>query len=659
MFNKLLIANRGEIACRVIRTARSMGIKTVAVYSDADANAQHVCLADEAIHIGAAAASESYLRADKIISAAKQCGAQAIHPGYGFLSENAEFAEACASNGIAFVGPTASAIRSMGSKSGAKALMVAAGVPVVPGYHGHDQSDETLRAGAMETGFPLLVKASAGGGGKGMRIVRSPEELDDALGAARREARNAFGDDTLLLERYVEQPRHVEVQIFFDSHGHGVHLFERDCSVQRRYQKVLEEAPAPGLPQDMLSNMYEAALNAGRAVGYRGAGTVEFIVGADHSFYFMEMNTRLQVEHPVTEQITGIDLVEWQLRVADGEPLPESQDALAIHGHSVEARLYAEDPANGFLPAVGQLRTLDFPSGLGGCRIDSGVVAGDRIGIDYDPMIAKVIGYGATRAQAIDALKAALTNTQITGLTTNAGFLVRALSHPEFAAGGTDTGFLARHGDALARPEAIEAAWFARAALAHLALRTPRRRSATDPWEDDSSWRLNHTYTETITLVHGDTSVEVVLSHENGSAKIRIGDSQWSGQAKPSTNGLNVELDGHRINVLAQRNAAELTLFTDIGPILVNVLDPLSVGAQEESGGGHLESPMPGRIVSTLVNIGDSVEEGQPLIVLEAMKMEHTIAANVAGEVVDIKCEAGDLVNEGVELIVVEAQDAS
>ena len=659
MFNKLLIANRGEIACRVIRTARSMGIKTVAVYSDADANAQHALLADEALHIGAAAASQSYLRADKIIDAAKQCGAQAIHPGYGFLSENAEFAEACESNGIVFVGPTASAIRSMGSKSGAKALMVEAGVPVVPGYHGNDQSDETLRAGAIETGFPLLVKASAGGGGKGMRIVRSAEELEDALSAARREAQNAFGDDKLLLERYVEQPRHVEVQIFFDSHGNGVHLFERDCSVQRRYQKVLEEAPAPGLPQDILSSMYEAALDAGRAVGYRGAGTVEFIVGADHSFYFMEMNTRLQVEHPVTEQITGVDLVEWQLRIADGEPLPESQDALAIHGHSVEARLYAEDPANGFLPAVGQLDTLDFPSGLGGCRIDSGVVAGDRIGIDYDPMIAKVIGYGPTRAQAIDALKAALTNTQLTGLTTNAGFLVRALSHPEFAAGGTDTGFLARHGNTLARPAAIDAAWFARAALVHIALSTQRPSAANDPWDDGGSWRLNQTYAQTITLIHDDSSVEVMVSHQNDSANIRIGDGQWSGQAKASPNGLTLELDGHRIHVLAQRHLDELILFTDIGPISFNVVDPLTVGAQEESGGGHLDSPMPGRIVSTLVNVGDRVEEGQPLIVLEAMKMEHTIAANVAGEVVDIKCEAGDLVDEGVELIVVETQDAS
>ena len=445
MFSKILIANRGEIACRVIRTARRLGIHTVAVYSDADAKALHVEMADEAINIGPAPARDSYLRAEAILDAAKRTGAEAIHPGYGFLSENAAFAEACADAGVVFIGPPASSIRAMGGKSEAKALMETAGVPLVPGYHGEDQSPELLRAEAKRIGFPVLIKASAGGGGKGMRVVTSLEEFDDQLNGAKREAINSFGDDRVLIERYVTRPRHVEIQVFADTQGNCVYLFERDCSIQRRHQKVVEEAPAPNLDPHTRRRMGEAAVAAAKAIGYVGAGTVEFLLDEDGSFFFMEMNTRLQVEHPVTEYITGQDLVEWQLRVAAGGPLPLNQDQLSIHGHAIEVRLYAEDPQKGFLPQTGRLEHLVFPPEDAFVRVDTGVRSGDAISIHYDPMIAKLIVWADDRSSAVRRLRTALSQTQVVGLGANTEFLLAIASHPAFLAADLDTGFIERH----------------------------------------------------------------------------------------------------------------------------------------------------------------------------------------------------------------------
>jgi 3-methylcrotonyl-CoA carboxylase alpha subunit len=664
MFNKILIANRGEIACRIIRTARHMGVATVAVYSDADRDSKAVEMADEAIHIGPAPAGMSYLLPSKILEAAKRCGAQAIHPGYGFLSENANFARACSEADIAFIGPPASAIEAMGSKSGAKALMEAAGVPVVPGYHGDAQDDATLHDASIQTGFPLLVKASAGGGGKGMRIVHGVDELDAAIAGARREAEASFGDGKLLLERFVQTPRHVEVQVFFDAHGNGVHLGERDCSVQRRYQKVLEEAPAPHLSTAVKERMYEAALNAARAVSYEGAGTVEFIVGADGEFFFMEMNTRLQVEHPVTEMIHDVDLVEWQLRASAGEQLPKTQSELTIRGASVEARLYAEDPANGFLPATGSLEELTFPDQSDALRIDTGVRTGDDIGVHYDPMVAKVIAWGPTREEAVTRLAAALASTRIKGLTTNCAFLVRALRSPEFMAGGVDTGFLERSGEALTTNRDATSEEFILGALAivaarneTLAVRGTQSVEPDSPWNDTTGWWPNLSRMEKILLSSGDEVAEVHLARADTGFTVSVGEQTVQASCSLNADLLSVELDGHKhtVEIITETNGVQLLL--NDGALRVQHHDPLAVAAAEQGDEGHLRAPMPGTIISCHVAPGDAVEAGQALMVLEAMKMEHTIAANAPGTVSEVRFRVGELVDEGVELIVVDTAE--
>tara|TARA_B100000676_G_scaffold270049_1_gene286470 strand:+ start:5834 stop:7822 length:1989 start_codon:yes stop_codon:yes gene_type:complete len=657
MFNKVLIANRGEIACRIIRTVKRLGVRTVAVYSDADAGALHTTLADEAVHIGGAAASDSYLRADTMIAAALNAGAEAIHPGYGFLAENANFADACAEAGVKFIGPPASAIRAMGSKSEAKALMDAAGVPIVPGYHGDAQDDQTLISEAERVGYPLLVKASAGGGGKGMRVVRSAEELLDAIASARREAQSSFGDDKLLLERFLERGRHVEIQIFFDGHGHGVHLFERDCSVQRRYQKVIEEAPAPLLSDAMRTSMYEAALKAGAAVDYEGAGTVELIVGRDE-FFFMEMNTRLQVEHPVTELITGVDLVEWQLRVAAGEALPVKQEEIRVTGHAVEARVYAEDPARGFLPAIGTLQEVLFHNGEG-VRVDTGVRAGDDISIHYDPMIAKVIAHAGDRNAAIGRLSHALAHSHIAGLTTNTSFLCALLDHTEFVAGGVDTGLLDRDGEALAQARPHPQAAIVAAAIWVLAR---RERSvaelssyAGDPWANNDGWRMNHGYVEPITLVSADREHALYLACDRGQQMIGEADAlQFAMATRLSAHRYSVRVGSHTYNCDASVSPEEVSVLIDGHAAKFGVPDPLRTETDAGAHAGSLSAPMPGKILEVYVEGGETVAAGDALMLMEAMKMEHTIRAPHGGTVSGVNYAAGDQVDEGVELAVID-----
>ena len=534
MFSKILIANRGEIACRIIRTAAKMGIRTVAVYSDADRDAMHVALADEAIGIGPAPARASYLDAEKIIAAAKTTGAEAIHPGYGFLSENAAFAEACAAAGLIFIGPPPQAIRAMGGKSEAKALMTEAGVPVVPGYHGDEQAEKRLASEADKIGYPVLLKASAGGGGKGMRVVRQKRDFAAELAGAKREALAAFGNDRMLIEKYLERPRHVEVQVFADSHGKCVSLFERDCSIQRRHQKVIEEAPAPGLADDLRQRMYDAATAAARAIDYRGAGTVEFLLDPSGDFYFMEMNTRLQVEHPVTEYITGLDLVEWQLRVANGEALPEDWANLHINGHAIEARVYAEDPAHDFLPSIGTISHLVFPDQGPHVRIDSGIRAGDAITVHYDPMIAKLIVWDRDRPSALRRLRLALENLAICGVTSNAAFLTRLAGLAAFANADLDTGFIARHEVALFAPAATDGNEITMAALGLLLARQKNGKpdSQADPyspWNKTAAFRLNAPARETLCFVFGNQPLSVGVTHE--------------------ADGFSFEIDGRAINV--------------------------------------------------------------------------------------------------------------
>lgn len=662
MITTLLIANRGEIACRIMRSAKALGIRTVAVYSSADKDALHVRSADMAVAIGDAAAADSYLRADRVIEAAQTAGAHAIHPGYGFLAENADFAELCAQAGIIFVGPPPSAVRAMGSKSKAKALMHSAGVPVVPGYHGATQDDATLIEQAGLVGYPLLVKASAGGGGKGMRVVHAASQLSAALDSARREARSAFGDDQLLLERYVEAGRHVEIQVFFDSHGNGVHLFERDCSVQRRYQKVMEEAPAPGLSDSLRAAMYAAALSAARAVDYEGAGTVELIVGQDE-FFFMEMNTRLQVEHPVTELITGVDLVEWQLRVAAGEPLPLTQSEIQQHGHAVEARVYAEDPARGFLPAVGTLAHLQIPQ-LDGVRVDSGVAQGDAISIHYDPMIAKVIAAAPTRAAALRRLSNALATIEIAGLTTNTMFLQRLLAHDEVCAGAMDTGLLDRVGEELTSAT-VDSTDATRAACVWLAHRNASAQQVAadsmepaSPWFSRDGWRMNHDYVETLEFARPDGSIDSVIA--------RYTDSQLTLQSSAQTLAAQSrQLDSHsfeltlgdvREHVSAHIDGCTVTLFVAGRTVVFDYVDPLATNTDAAVSAGSLRAPMPGKILEVYVSPGETVSSGQSLLLMEAMKMEHTIVAPQAGCVSEVRFSAGAQVDEGVELVVVDTE---
>ncbi|HYE01516.1 MAG TPA: acetyl/propionyl/methylcrotonyl-CoA carboxylase subunit alpha [Alphaproteobacteria bacterium] len=671
MFQKLLIANRGEIACRVIRTARRLGIRTVAVYSDADAGAMHVAMADEAVHIGPAPARESYLRMDAILEACRRTGAEAVHPGYGFLSENAAFADACAAAGVVFVGPPASAIRAMGGKSEAKALMEKAAVPLVPGYHGEDQDPALLAREAQRIGFPVLIKASAGGGGKGMKVATSAEEFEAQLASAKREAASSFGDDRVLIERYLGRPRHVEIQVFADGHGDCVYLFERDCSIQRRHQKVVEEAPAPNLDPDIRRRMGEAAVAAAKAIGYVGAGTVEFLLdpvetGGDGSFYFMEMNTRLQVEHPVTEYITGQDLVEWQLRVAAGGRLPLTQDQLAINGHAIEVRLYAEDPAKGFLPQTGTLSHLRFPEAGPHVRVDTGVRSGDAISIHYDPMIAKLIVWDEDRPAAVRRLRAALAGTEIGGLNANVGFLAAIAGHPAFMAADLDTRFIARfEGDLLPAAKPVPDEALALAALGVLLDRAAQARrqaeSSLDPWSPWSradGWRLNDEAHGTLTFREPardeaePAERAVRLTYKRDGYHFHLDGGELVARGTLAADGtLTAELGSLRTSARWVRTGSEVALFHAGTTWRLTLVEPLAAGVADTGSAGRLTAPMPGKVIAVLTEAGAKVEKGQPLVVLEAMKMEHTIKAPAAGTVAAVKYGVGEQVPEGAELI--------
>ncbi len=665
MFSKILIANRGEIACRVIKTARRMGIKTVAVYSDADRNAMHVAMADEAYHIGAAPARESYLVADRIIDVARRSGAQAVHPGYGFLSENAGFAEACANSGIVFIGPPPSAIRAMGSKSEAKKIMEKAKVPLVPGYHGDDQGEELLKQEAVRIGYPVLIKAAAGGGGKGMRVVESEAKFAESLAGAKREAKAAFGDDHVLVEKYLTRPRHIEIQVFADSKGDCVYLFERDCSIQRRHQKVVEEAPAPGMPLDRRRAMGEAAVAAAKAIGYVGAGTVEFIANQDGTFYFMEMNTRLQVEHPVTEMITGQDLVEWQLRVASGEPLPLLQDDLAINGHAIEVRLYAEDPVRNFLPSIGPLRHLRLPPESTHVRIDTGVRQGDEVSMNYDPMIAKIIVWDRDRLSAIRRLAAAMSETQVVGVSTNTALLAAIAAHPAFAAGDLDTGFIDRHRtELIVKPGAPTDQVLALATIAqiaHAAARTGAQQERSldpwSPWGTACGWRPNGLGQDTIGFKSGDNEIRVpVVYRRDGTYELGLPGGMAVASGELHNGQLSATIDGVRqsanvVRLSANDGSEDLIVLAPGINQRLRAIDPRNVSGVEEAPGGTLQAPMPGKVIDVKVKDGEKVRRGQPVVVLEAMKMEHTIAAPSDGTVKKVKFAAGELVDEGVELV--------
>ena len=665
MFDKILIANRGEIACRVIKTARRMGVRTVAVYSEADAGARHVRLADEAVLIGPAAARESYLVGDSIIAAAQQTGAAAVHPGYGFLSENEGFAQACARSGIVFIGPPVAAIRAMGSKSAAKFLMEKAAVPLTPGYHGDNQDADFLRQQADAIGYPVLIKASAGGGGKGMRIVRSGKEFADALASCQREAAASFGDDRVLLERYLQRPRHIEIQVFGDTQGNVVYLFERDCSVQRRHQKVLEEAPAPGMTAERRAAMGKAAVDAARAVGYVGAGTVEFIVDQDFSttgtFFFMEMNTRLQVEHPVTEMITGLDLVEWQLRVAAGEPLPLAQEQLAIRGHALEARIYAENPDKGFLPSTGRLVHLAPPEESLHVRVDSGVEQGDEITPHYDPMIAKLIVWDETRERAQARMLQALAQYRVVGVANNVAFLARLVACPAFAAADLDTGLIERE-QALLFPAAAEPprqAWLI-AALAEL-LREAReagRAAQRDddphsPWHRRDGWRLNSAAQRSLLLRQDDCEKSIAVAYDSRTGYRLSFDGQATrANGELGRNGsLHADLDGTRMLVTVVATGERRHVFLHGRAWQFAVVDPLYHAGEGGGAEGGLSAPMPGKVIALLAEVGGKVDKGTPLLILEAMKMEHTIAAPAAGTVKHFHFGVGDQVGDGDELV--------
>jgi len=660
VFNKILIANRGEIACRVIKTARRMGIRTVAVYSEADANARHVRLADEAVLLGPAAARESYLVAEKIIEACKRTGAQAVHPGYGFLSENADFADALAANGITFIGPPASAIRAMGSKSEAKKLMGAAKVPLTPGYHGDDQTAVLLHKEAEQIGYPVLIKAAAGGGGKGMRLVECSEDFPDALASCKREAISSFGDDHVLIEKYITRPRHIEIQVFADTLGNCVYLFERDCSVQRRHQKVLEEAPAPGMNAERRRQMGEAAVAAAQAVGYVGAGTVEFIANQDGTFYFMEMNTRLQVEHPVTEMITGQDLVEWQLRVAGGEPLPLRQDQLQIRGHALEARIYAEDPSKGFLPATGSLIHLAPPVETLNVRVDTGIEEGDEITPYYDPMIAKLIVWDEHRDAALARMRKALADYRVVGVTTNIDFLSRLVACPAFAGADLDTGLIERQKDFLfPEPQPVPRDALLVATVGELLWEQQAAGQAAmsggdpwSPWHARDGWRMNLTAARTISFKDGETLVDARVRYGNEQWELTIGGKAVAARGrKLDDDRFAVELDDRRLIASVVAVDDKRTVFLQGSTYLLLRDDPLHRVDAGDSHGSGLTAPMPGKIVALLAKPGQKVDKGTPLLILEAMKMEHTITAPAAGTVKSFCYAAGEQVGDGATLV--------
>nr|WP_317200197.1 acetyl/propionyl/methylcrotonyl-CoA carboxylase subunit alpha [uncultured Psychrobacter sp.] len=702
MFSKILIANRGEIACRVAATAKRLGVRTVAVYSDADRHAKHVSVCDEAIYLGGSAPKDSYLKGDEIIAIAKDRGAEAIHPGYGFLSENADFAQACQDAGIAFIGPSADAIRAMGGKSESKRLMEAANVPLIPGYHGDNQDAAFLKEKADAIGYPILIKASAGGGGKGMRIVENSGDFNDLLDSCRREAITSFGDDQVLIEKYALKPRHIEIQVFGDSHGNYVHLFERDCSVQRRHQKVLEEAPAPGVDESMREAMGTAAIEAARAVDYVGAGTVEFIVeqrGGEMSFYFMEMNTRLQVEHPVSEAITGVDLVEWQLRVAAGLPLPKSQEELAINGHAIEARICAENPDNNFLPATGTLFTYQKPKHstfiIDDVRIDDGVREGDVISPFYDSMIAKLIVHAPTREQALAKMDQALGQTRIVGLPNNVAFLRYVINTDSFSQANLDTALIEREADVLFDQQPLELSTLVTTAIVQqLAGESSARLSSTqndnDPFGQPTGFRAYTDYARSFSLVYNEQSYVARISdwhNVSANSATSKGNDQASsftltieksadqdaddkqaapesltrvfeGQVSYNSNDAHnhtLWLDGARVSAQSWVHNERVHVFTDRGRDQIALVNIMAYAGEESAAVGSLKSPMPGQVVAFKVNVGDSVKKGEPLAVIEAMKIEHTITAPTDGVVAELLFGAGDLVADGDELLRIDS----
>lgn len=663
MFNKLLIANRGEICCRIIKTAQKMGVSTVAVYSDADANALHVKMADEAVNIGPAPSRDSYLQAQRVIDVAKKVGADAIHPGYGFLSENAEFCRLCEQNNIVFVGPPVAAIEAMGSKSAAKQIMEKAGVPLVPGYHGADQDPAILKKHSDNMGYPVLLKAAAGGGGKGMRQVWSEQEFSEALEAAKREAMSSFNDDLMLVEKYLTQPRHVEIQVFCDNQGQGVYLFERDCSVQRRHQKVIEEAPAPGMTETLRSEMGDAALKAAAAIGYSGAGTVEFLLDADGSFYFMEMNTRLQVEHPVTEMISGQDLVEWQLRVANDEPLPKTQAELTLHGHAFEARVYAEDPDNDFLPATGELHLLQPPIESEYVRVDTGVVQGDEVSVYYDPMIAKLIVWDENRDKALSRLAKALSEYHVEGVTTNIDFLYNLANCRAFKEAELTTNFIEQHNDELFVESEQDIRSLLPIAALYLVLFNDVKvaQSSQDcfsPWQASNHWRANELHSETLQVSIKDATYPVVVSQQGqGDKRVFSIDCQGQShqcQGKLDGEQLTINIDGHRSRASVVAHDNGYSLFTANTALKFDLLKPdFGLSTEDDHAAGFI-APMNGTVVTLLVEPGQQVEKGQTLMIMEAMKMEHALTATNSGKVTEFYYQAGDLVDGGSELLAFE-----
>jgi 3-methylcrotonyl-CoA carboxylase alpha subunit len=655
-FRTLLIANRGEIAVRVIRTARAMGLRTVAVYSEADRGAMHVAMADEAVLLGLARARDSYLNIERVIEAARQTGAEAVHPGYGFLSENAGFATACLDAGLVFVGPTAEMMTAMGSKSGSKALMEKAGVPLVPGYHGEAQDEATLAKAADKIGFPLLVKASAGGGGRGMRVVRSAAELAGAIVSAKREAKAAFGDDRMLIEKYVDNPRHIEVQIIGDSHGNLLSLFERECTLQRRHQKVIEEAPSPTLDPTRREAVCAAARKAAAAVNYVGAGTIEFVSDGKEVF-FIEMNTRLQVEHPVTELVTGIDLVEWQLRVAFGEALPLKQDQIRLNGHAIEARVYAENPAKNFMPSVGQIRTWRLPEPSHGLRIDAGYRAGDAVSPYYDAMLAKMIAWAPTRQAAIERLNRGLEQTDVRGIVTNIPFLSALVTHPSVAANTIDTGFIERELKTLAPapPAAGDLELCAAVAAVLGEEQKAALAEAKSPWQTFGWMPVGRRQRE-FTFRQGQVALQMAtLRYGNGPSTISIGEREFAfATTMTDDDTFDLTLDGMKSRIVAVVEGHELYLRTRNGRFELHWVDPFGGETEEQVGEDRIVAPLPGTVVALLAEEGAKLEKGAPILTLEVMKMEQTLRAPFAGVLKAIKCKVGDIVQEGVELAEVE-----
>ena len=675
MINKLLIANRGEIACRVIKTANTQGIKTVAVYSDADKNALHVQMADEAVYLGPSPSKKSYLRGELIIEKAKELGVDAIHPGYGFLSENAEFANLCAKNNIIFVGPPASAIEAMGSKSAAKHIMEKAGVPLVPGYHGDDQSEAVLKGAADEMGYPVLLKAAAGGGGKGMRQVWSEKEFSQALNAAKRESMASFGDDHMLVEKYLTRPRHVEIQVFCDTHGNGVYLFERDCSVQRRHQKIIEEAPAPNMSQSVREKMGEAAILAAKAINYVGAGTVEFLLDEDDSFYFMEMNTRLQVEHPVTEMITREDLVHWQLTIAEGKPLPKQQNELTLTGHAFEARIYAEDPNNEFLPSTGTLRLLRTPKENDVVRVDTGVVEGDEVSVFYDPMIAKLVVWGENREIALKRLISALGDYYIDGVSTNIDFLKRVATHPAFVAAELTTTFVEKHHDSLFSATSEDAASDDAASddtqvnipvmalLSLLNRKVSRSDKTPSVWSTVGAWRANANHTEILTLLCNQEEVHVGVKHQRHGTEdaweLSVGDNSYNVKGKLVDSALQATINGYKSTFTFSDKDDVFTLFNKDTHAKFSLISASLGDDNDDNGDANFSAPMNGTIVAHLVEKGVLVKKGEPILVMEAMKMEHSIIAPHDGAVEEFFFNPGELVDGGATLLAFSTKEAA